>query len=379
MTEKIRILIVEDEALVSEDLKEMLLGFGYEIPGIAETGELAIALADEHKPDLVLMDINLAGAMDGITAGGEIRSRWGIPIIYVTAFATQAIIDRAKKTNPSGYILKPFNERQIQTAIEIALYNSALEQQLKEHDATISTLINASSNALILIDRQGLIRAVNDTVAQKAGKTPEQLKGSPFMDLPPGEFITPRLTEAVQQAESGKKDRFEEESKGVVYENSIIPITDFRGSVQSVAVICTDITHVKLAEKHLKTINDQLVAERNRLAILTAALDSMDDPVIITDAIGTITYVNGAFNTRFGFTLTDVEGKHISTLAAPENQYSLSRDSFMQDQKSVLTGKFIARNKYGLNLPFLLKSSPVFEENRIKNRVFVLREELYGR
>jgi PAS domain S-box-containing protein len=357
----------------------MLLGFGYEIPGIAETGELAIALADEHKPDLVLMDINLAGAMDGITAGGEIRSRWGIPIIYVTAFATQAIIDRAKKTNPSGYILKPFNERQIQTAIEIALYNSALEQQLKEHDATISTLINASSNALILIDRQGLIRAVNDTVAQKAGKTPEQLKGSPFMDLPPGEFITPRLTEAVQQAESGKKDRFEEESKGAVYENSIIPITDFRGSVQSVAVICTDITHVKLAEKHLKTINDQLVAERNRLAILTAALDSMDDPVIITDAIGTITYVNGAFNTRFGYTLTDVEGKHISTLAAPENQYSLSRDSFMQDQKSVLTGKFIARNKYGLNLPFLLKSSPVFEENRIKNRVFVLREELYGR
>jgi CheY-like chemotaxis protein len=144
MTEKIRILIVEDESLVAEDLREMLQGFGYEVSGIADTGETAIALVDEQSPNLVLMDINLASAMDGITTGGEIRSRWGIPIIYVTAFATQTIINRAKKTNPSGYILKPFNERQIQTAIEIALYNYVLEQQLKEHDATINTLINAT-------------------------------------------------------------------------------------------------------------------------------------------------------------------------------------------------------------------------------------------
>ena len=134
MTEKIRILIVEDQALVAEDLKDMLQNFGYEVPGIADTGEKAIALTDEHHPNLVLMDINLAGVMDGITAGGEIRSRLGIPIIYVTAFASQAIIDRAKKTNPSGYILKPFNEVQIQAAIVIALYNSMLEQQVKEHD-----------------------------------------------------------------------------------------------------------------------------------------------------------------------------------------------------------------------------------------------------
>jgi PAS domain S-box-containing protein len=129
----------------------------------------------------------------------------------------------------------------------------------------------------------------------------------------------------------------------------------------------------------LKATNDQLVAEQNRLATLTAALDSMDDPVIITDATGTIAYVNGAFKTRFGYSLPDVEGKHISTLAAPENLFSLNLEGFLDDQKSVWTGKFIARNKYGLNLPFLLKSSLVVNENRMKRRVFVLREELYGR
>jgi two-component system, response regulator PdtaR len=379
MTEKIRVLIVEDESLVAEDLKEMLLGFGYEVPGIADTGEAAIALAAEHRPDLVLMDINLASAMDGITAGGEIRSRWGIPIIYVTAFATPAIIDRAKKTNPSGYILKPFNERQIQTAIEIALYNSVLEQRLKDHDAMINTLINATSSPLILIDRQGIVRGLNAAMAKRAGKLPEQLTGTSFMDLLSGGSITKRLADAVQKAASGRESRFEEELKGALYDNSVIPVPDSRGEVQSVAIFCTDITYLKNAEVQLKAANDQLVAEGNRLATLTAALDSMDDPVIITDATGIIAYVNGAFKTRFGYTLPDVEKKHISTLAAPENLFSLNLEGFLDDQKSVWTGKFLARNKYGLNLPFLLKSSLVVNENRMRNRVFVLREELYGR
>jgi PAS domain S-box-containing protein len=379
MTDTIKILIVEDESLVADDLKEMLLGFGYEVPGIADTGETAIALADEHRPNLVLMDINLASAMDGITTGGEIRSRWGIPIIYVTAFATPAIIDRAKKTNPSGYIIKPFNERQIQTAIEIALYNSVLEQQLKDHDATINSLINATSSPLILIDRQGIIRGLNAAMAKRAGKLPEQLTGTPFMDLLSGGSITKRLADAVQQAASGRGSRFEEDQNGALYDNSVIQIPDSRGEVQSVAIFCTDITYLKNAEVQLKAANDQLVAEQNRLVTLTAALDSMDDPVIITDATGTIAYVNGAFKTRFGYTLPEVEGKHISTLAAPENLFSLNLEGFLDDQKSVWTGKFIARNKYGLNLPFLLKSSLVVNENRMKKRVFVLREELYGR
>jgi CheY-like chemotaxis protein len=149
MTEKIRILVVEDEALVAEDLREMLTGIGYEVPGITDNREEAIALTEEHQPDLVLMDINLASEMDGITAGGEIRSRWGIPIIYVTAFATPEIIERAKKTVPSGYILKPFNEQQIQTTVEIALYYASIERQLKERDETIRTPLNATSGQTV--------------------------------------------------------------------------------------------------------------------------------------------------------------------------------------------------------------------------------------
>jgi CheY-like chemotaxis protein len=143
MTGKVRILIVEDEKLVAEDLKEMLMGFGHEVTSIAKTGEMAIALAEEHHPDLVMMDINLPGAMDGITAGGEIRSRWGIPIIYATAFVSPAILERAKHTHPFGFIFKPYNEPHIQTSIEIALDFKKIEEQLKERDETIRTLQSA--------------------------------------------------------------------------------------------------------------------------------------------------------------------------------------------------------------------------------------------
>jgi len=379
MTEKIRILIVEDEALVAEDLKEMLQGFGYEVPGIADTGEKAIALTGEHHPDLVLMDINLAGEMDGITAGGTIRSRWDIPIIYVTAFATPAIIDRAKKTTPSGYIIKPFNERQIQTAIEIALYNSMLEQKLKEHTDTIRTLLNATENPSLLLDAHATIMALNEAMAKRAEDTIEHLIGKPFFDLVSRQFISAPLTEAVRQAGLGKTIRVDEHFGNVWYDSSVIPVADSHGVVRSIAVYCTDISHRKTAEIALKTVNDQLVAEQNRLATVTAALDSMDDPVIITDAMGTITYVNAAFITRFGYNLPEVEGKHISTLAAPENLFGLDVGGFLHDQKTVQTGKFIARNKYGLNMPFLLKCSPIFEDTRVRKRVFVLRDELHNK
>ena len=162
----------------------------------------------------------------------------------------------------------------------------------------------------------------------------------------------------------------------VWYDSAVIPIADSQGIVRSIAVYCTDISHRKTSEIALKSLNGQLIAEQNRLAMLNAALDSMDDPVIITDSAGIITYVNGAFKTRFGYMLTDMEGKQFSSLAAPDNRFDVSVDGFVLDQKSVRTGTFIARNKYGLNLSFLLKSSPMFEDNRMRYRVIVLREDI---
>jgi len=374
MTEKIRILIVEDEGLVAEDLKETLNEMGYEVPGIADTGEGAIAFANELRPDLILMDINLSGAMDGITAGGEIRSRWGIPIIYVTAFATPAFIDRAKKTTPAGYILKPFNERQIQTAIEIALYNATIERQLTLRDETIRTLLNGIDNPALLLDVTGTIIALNEAMTKRMGKMPEQLIGTSYLDLLPEGRISVRLSGAIQQAGLGKQVKFEEENQRTWYTNTVIPISDSRGTVRSIAVYCTDITFKKATEIVQKTLNEQLAVERNRLATRTAALDSINNPIIVTSTFGVISYANDAFLKMIGYPLPYVVEKNIRDFAAPENRFSLSPDAFMTDQNSVWNGEFIAQNRFGLKITFLLKSTPLIIDNQTKNRIFVLFE-----
>lgn len=131
MMAQTRILLVEDEGIVAEDLKSLLISKGYEVVGILPTGEKAVELVGTLAPDIILMDILLAGKIDGITASKQIREKQDIPVIYVTAFADSALLERVKATEPSGYILKPFNEPEIQSNIEIALYRHGIEKQMK--------------------------------------------------------------------------------------------------------------------------------------------------------------------------------------------------------------------------------------------------------
>ncbi|MGB8216970.1 MAG: response regulator [Candidatus Methanoperedens sp.] len=124
----IKILLVEDEAIVAMDIKIRIEKLGYIIPAIASTGEDAIKMAAEICPDLVLMDINLGGGMDGVEAAEQIHKRIDIPIIYLTAYADEKTLSRAKITKPFGYILKPFEERELQCAIEFAIYHNHPEK-----------------------------------------------------------------------------------------------------------------------------------------------------------------------------------------------------------------------------------------------------------
>ena len=126
------ILIVEDEQIFAEDLKEILLSFGYHVTGIASTGERAIELVDEACPDLILMDVNLGPGMNGIEVAERLLSQVSIPIIYVTAYADSALVERAKATSPYGYILKPFDSKELHTAIEIAFFKHEKDEQLKK-------------------------------------------------------------------------------------------------------------------------------------------------------------------------------------------------------------------------------------------------------
>lgn len=118
---KPRILVVEDEVIVAMDLAMQLRELGFEPVGHATRGEQAIALAGQLRPDLVLMDVQLAGAMDGISAAQAIRSEFALPVIYLSAFDSGATQVRAERTSPAGYIAKPFTDYELRTVIEAAL------------------------------------------------------------------------------------------------------------------------------------------------------------------------------------------------------------------------------------------------------------------
>jgi DNA-binding response OmpR family regulator len=127
-----RVLIVEDETLIAEELKDRLEGFGFLVIAIVDTAEQGVRIATAELPDLVLMDIRLKGKKDGVQASIEIRRQVDIPVIYLTAYSDRATLDRAKNTNPYGYILKPFHERELQVAIELAMHRHSLERQAQQ-------------------------------------------------------------------------------------------------------------------------------------------------------------------------------------------------------------------------------------------------------
>ena len=181
-----KILIVEDERIISEDIKKRLQKLGYSVPSIARTGEEAIQKTKVLHPDLVLMDIVLEGEMDGIEAAAHIKSLCEIPIVYLTAYADRKTLERAKITEPYGYILKPFDDRDLHITIDIGLHKQRMERKLKETEErlrkTLEDTIRALASAVELRDpyTAGHQRRVSDlscAIASELGISIDQING----------------------------------------------------------------------------------------------------------------------------------------------------------------------------------------------------------
>ena len=139
------ILIVEDEAIVAVDIAKKVRQLGYDVTGATITGEDAIVRARQQRPSLVLMDIHLAGAMDGIAAAAIIRQECAVPVIFLTAHSDPVTVTRAREVDPFGYLLKPFDERELHIHIELALYKHATEQRLRESAERLAGLIRGGA------------------------------------------------------------------------------------------------------------------------------------------------------------------------------------------------------------------------------------------
>ena len=375
--EKKKVLVVEDEFITASDIQSTLNGMGFEVPGIADTGEDAIRMTGQFRPDAILMDISLKGPMNGIQAAGIIREKYGTPVIYLTGQSDDATINRALESEPFGYIIKPFEEKNLKTTITMALYKHAIDGELKESEQLVRSLIDANPEPMFILDEKTRVLVINEALActyPGAKKPPE----AQTLDTLVGSgIVTKRLAETVRSHFFDKKPfLFDEEVNGKWIAYRIIPIPNSMGQVVRCAVLAGDVTEMKLADGKLKALNEQLLRERKDLIIYKAIIDGMDDILIATTDLGVVFFVNDAFKKRFGYTIDEVKGKEIGTLKDPQDTFPLDGNAFFVDKKTVWNGSITLVTKHQLKLRTLLKSTPVIRDNVTICRVFVLREKI---
>jgi PAS domain S-box-containing protein len=174
---KASVLVAEDESIVRADVEDYLKSFGYRVAASVASGEEAKRQATKLRPDLVLMDIILSGKVDGIEAGKYIQRKLGIPVVFVTAHGDERTLERAKLNAPFGYVLKPFNDRELRTAIEIAIFRHRAEEELVRLHQWLKAIVNSMDEAVVVTDKWGFITLFNECAAALTGWKPQKAVG----------------------------------------------------------------------------------------------------------------------------------------------------------------------------------------------------------
>ena len=320
-----QVLIVEDEGVIAKDIENTLRNLGFDVPAIAFSGEEAIKRAAETHPDLVLMDIVLEGEMDGVEAAGQIRDRFDIPVVYLTAYANNKTLQRAKVTGPYGYIIKPFEERDLHIAIEIALYKHQVERKLKESEQWLSTTLKSIGDAVIATDANGSVAFMNPVAESLTGWKQQDAAGRPLSEVfniinektgkQAEDPATRVLREGVVVGLANHTVLIAKDGVKRPIDDSGAPIKDDRGNITGVVLVFRDITERRQAEK-------ALAAEKECLAV---TLRSIGDGVITTDMEGKIVLINKIGEDLTGWTHEEAIGKPLAEVLHIINEHTRKR------------------------------------------------------
>ncbi len=286
---KSTVLIVEDETIVAADLAGKLAMLGYEVAGSASTGEEAIESAYRLLPRLILMDIQLKGAMDGIEAAEAIHRVLDIPVIYLTAYSDLSTLERAKQSGPYGYILKPFEERELAAAIELTLSKHQADQQLREQRELLRVTLTSIGDAVIACDIDSKVTFMNPVAEKLTGWTAEAARNQPlpgllhlfnektrrpFNDIPVNMLKDGKIREPADTTVLVTND-----GREVPIEYSAAPIRDANSRAVGAVFVFRDVTEkrlnqeaLQLANEELATVNEELVSSCQVLERAEAAL-----------------------------------------------------------------------------------------------------------
>jgi two-component system cell cycle sensor histidine kinase/response regulator CckA len=245
------ILVVEDEALIADDLERTLRRLGYAVPAVIAEGERALEAAERHAPSLVLMDIKLKGRVDGIDAARAIQDRFETPIVFLTSHSDAATLSRASTARPQGYVMKPFVERDLRVAIDLALHKHEVERTLRARERWFSTTLHSIGDGVLATDDKVHVTVLNRAAELLTGWSHADAVGKPLAEVLPlldarGGHLTAPAAEALV---SGQIEHLptsvrlvRKDGQHVLVDDSAAPIIDASGRVLGAVVVFRDVT-----------------------------------------------------------------------------------------------------------------------------------------
>ncbi|MBD2465061.1 response regulator [Oscillatoria sp. FACHB-1407] len=276
----VRILLVEDERIIARDIRLSLENLGYTVAAIASSGEEAIAKAAELQPDLILMDIRLETEMDGIQAAAHIWRDFQIPFIYATGYSDRSTLERAKVTNPFGYILKPIEERELYVAVETALQRFQLSIELQRREEWLTAILRGMGDGVIVVNADAQVTFLNSVAEQLLSTSQEAVYNHPISDvfqIVHEETLAPVENPVMAALNQGEIKALPDHTLLIAGNGRMIPIADSAAplrdehyTITGAVLVFRDITEKRQAEERSAALalNQQLqnqMAEMQRL------------------------------------------------------------------------------------------------------------------
>ena len=301
---KVKILIVEDENIVAMHIKHKVESLGYQVTAITPSGEEAMEQVAKSSPDLVLMDIVLKGQMDGIETAKKIRDAYDIPVVYLTAYSDESTLKRAKIAEPFGYLIKPFEDRELHSAIEVALYKHDMESKLKESEKWLSITLESIGDAVIATDPEGKLKFINPVASQLTGWDHDSAIGRPLSEVfritkeelgtNPDDTVVKLLENDALIELPSPVLLINKRGETIPIEESSAPLKDENGQIIGVALIFRDVTERQRALKE----REELLKDKARGELSSFMVSAL--PVFASNIPPQVrNYISRSFADRF--------------------------------------------------------------------------------
>jgi PAS domain S-box-containing protein len=272
-----KILIVEAERFIANDLNRRLKSSGYSVISAASSGKDALNHIKENKPDLVLMDVSLQGETDGMAAGRKVIAKYAVPVIYMTAHTDKSLLKEAKTSGAYGFLVRPFQDSELKATIELALYRHKTERNLKDNENRLSTTLESINDAVISTDNEGIIIFINPLAELLTGWHLDKRRKNHLQDIfDIRDYVHPRKAENVTEkivrdgltVTQTKYILRPVKGRNKTIELSSAPIMDHRGNRAGAVVIFRDITRRIEREKKILGYQKQLQMLTSQLSLI---------------------------------------------------------------------------------------------------------------